>query len=73
MLCPEESLRPASVIESKRRKHSEKPDKVYEIIEKMYPPLKKNRTVFEKGKERVEKVKKLGSISGKRTNGFCFY
>lgn len=41
MPCPEECLRPSSVIESKRRKHSEKPDKVYEIIEKMYPSLKK--------------------------------
>jgi N6-adenosine-specific RNA methylase IME4 len=41
MPCPEESLRPASVIESNRRKHSEKPDIVYDIIEKMYPTLQK--------------------------------
>lgn len=41
MPCPEESLRPASVIESKRRRHSEKPFEIYEIIEKMYPSLKK--------------------------------
>jgi N6-adenosine-specific RNA methylase IME4 len=41
MPCPEENLRPDSVIESNRRKHSEKPDKVHEIIQKMYPTLKK--------------------------------
>jgi N6-adenosine-specific RNA methylase IME4 len=41
MPCPEESLRPSSVIESKRRSHSEKPDELYEIIETMYPTLKK--------------------------------
>ncbi|NLD99663.1 MAG: hypothetical protein GX640_07290 [Fibrobacter sp.] len=41
MPCPEESTRPESVIVSKRRKHSEKPDEIYEIIERMYPTLKK--------------------------------
>jgi N6-adenosine-specific RNA methylase IME4 len=51
MPCPEESLRPASVIESKRRKHSEKPDKVYEIIEKMYPSLKKIELFARKKRE----------------------
>lgn len=34
------SSRPASVIESPRENHSKKPDKFYEIIEKMYPNSK---------------------------------
>jgi N6-adenosine-specific RNA methylase IME4 len=40
---PEESNRPASVIEAARLEHSRKPEKVYEIIEKMYP----NRSYLE--------------------------
>jgi len=34
---PEESNRPSSVIVSPRRDHSQKPDEIYEMIEKMYP------------------------------------
>jgi N6-adenosine-specific RNA methylase IME4 len=34
---PEESVRVASVIIAKREGHSEKPEVIYEIIEKMYP------------------------------------
>lgn len=41
MPCPEECNRPDSVIVSKRRKHSEKPDEIYGIIENMYPTLEK--------------------------------
>jgi N6-adenosine-specific RNA methylase IME4 len=41
MHCPEEYNRPDSIIVSKRRKHSEKPDEVYGIIENMYPTLEK--------------------------------
>lgn len=38
---PEERNRPDSVVEAPRLGHSEKPKKVYEIIEKMYPNLPK--------------------------------
>jgi len=34
---PEESDRPSSVIMSPRREHSQKPDEVYDLIERMYP------------------------------------
>lgn len=36
---PEPSNRPSSVIRSPREKHSQKPEKVYQIIEAMYPDL----------------------------------
>jgi len=32
---------PASVIRSRRREHSRKPDEVHELIERMYPELPK--------------------------------
>ncbi len=38
---PEPSARPDSVLESPRQKHSQKPDGMYEIIERMYPDLPK--------------------------------
>jgi N6-adenosine-specific RNA methylase IME4 len=38
---PKGEDKPDSVIESPREEHSKKPDVVYEIIEKMYPELKK--------------------------------
>lgn len=64
MPCPEESLRPASVIESKRKKHSEKSDGVYEIIERIYPTLKKielfarkKRKVWKKWGKMIDKTK----------------
>jgi len=38
---PQESRRFSSVLHAAVRNHSEKPDKVYEIIEKMYPDSKK--------------------------------
>lgn len=38
---PDPSKRPSSVIESPRTKHSEKPVRVYELIESMYPGFKK--------------------------------
>lgn len=41
MRPPEASTRRASVIEAKRRKHSQKPDAVYGIIEAMYPQTTK--------------------------------
>lgn len=34
---PEPSTRPSSVIRSRRGRHSEKPDEVYELLEAMYP------------------------------------
>jgi len=37
MRTPEESDRPSSVIMSPRREHSQKPDEVYDLIERMYP------------------------------------
>lgn len=37
MRTPEESDRPSSVIMSPRRGHSQKPDEVYNLIERMYP------------------------------------
>jgi len=40
-LVPEPSNRVSSIISSPRQKHSQKPDKVYEIIENMYPKEKK--------------------------------
>lgn len=43
MPLPMENTRPSSVIESPRLEHSQKPDIVYEIIERMYP----NRTYLE--------------------------
>lgn len=36
---PDESVRPASVIEAAKREHSRKPDEVYSIIEAMYPNM----------------------------------
>ena len=38
---PKPANRPPSVIEAPRRKHSQKPDEVYELIERMYPGLPK--------------------------------
>jgi N6-adenosine-specific RNA methylase IME4/ParB-like chromosome segregation protein Spo0J len=38
---PATADRPVSVLEAPRRKHSQKPDEVYEIIERMYPTLPK--------------------------------
>jgi N6-adenosine-specific RNA methylase IME4 len=38
---PKDTARPSSVVFAKRRKHSEKPDEVYEIIERMYPEYEK--------------------------------
>ena len=38
---PEGTDRPSSVIEAPRRKHSEKPQIVYDLIEKMYPTLER--------------------------------
>lgn len=38
---PLDTHRPSSVIFAKRRKHSEKPDDVYEVIERMYPDYEK--------------------------------
>jgi N6-adenosine-specific RNA methylase IME4 len=38
---PLDTHRPSSVIFAKRRKHSEKPDEVYELIERMYPDYEK--------------------------------
>ena len=55
MPCPEESTRPESVIVSKRRQHSEKPDEMYDIIEKMYPSLKKIELFARKQRKGFEK------------------
>ena len=41
MPTPDPVNRPPSVIEAPRREHSRKPDEVYEMIEKMYPDLRK--------------------------------
>jgi len=38
---PEEADRPDSVIEAPRRQHSAKPEKVYDLIESMYPHARK--------------------------------
>lgn len=38
---PETKLRPASVIVARRRRHSEKPDCVYELLERAYPSASK--------------------------------
>jgi len=38
---PPPARRPDSVIEAKRRRHSQKPDCVYELIEAMYPDAKR--------------------------------
>lgn len=51
MPCPEESTRPESVIVSKRQKHSEKPEILYHIIEKMYPSLEKIELFARKERE----------------------
>ena len=42
-LCasPVEADRPPSIINAPRREHSRKPDKAYELIERMYPELPK--------------------------------
>lgn len=37
---PEEGARPPSVLEAPRREHSQKPDEVYALIERMYPNSK---------------------------------
>lgn len=49
MPIPNESDRPDSVIEAPRRKHSEKPAAVYQIIERMYPS-RKNLELFARSK-----------------------
>jgi N6-adenosine-specific RNA methylase IME4 len=59
MPCPVKSSRPDSIIESKRRKHSKKPDEVYSIIERMYPTLNKFELFARREREGVEK---LGNI-----------
>ncbi len=41
MPTPPQSTRPDSVIEAPRKKHSEKPEVVYELIERMYPDIPK--------------------------------
>ena len=41
MPVPAASDRPDSVIEARRRRHSEKPDVVYELLERMYPAATK--------------------------------
>jgi N6-adenosine-specific RNA methylase IME4 len=38
---PDPECRPSSVIRSRREQHSKKPDKVYELIERMYPTAPK--------------------------------
>jgi N6-adenosine-specific RNA methylase IME4/ParB-like chromosome segregation protein Spo0J len=38
---PDPELRPDSVIEAARRKHSQKPDQVYELLERAYPEASK--------------------------------
>lgn len=38
---PAENNRPPSIIRARRRGHSEKPEKVYELIEQMYPSFEK--------------------------------
>jgi N6-adenosine-specific RNA methylase IME4 len=38
---PAENNRPPSIIRARRRRHSEKPEKVYELIEQMYPSFEK--------------------------------
>ena len=40
-MCPEESRRPASIVRAERRRHSEKPEELYAVIESMYPGLPK--------------------------------
>ena len=39
--APSENNRPPSVIRARRRGHSEKPEKVYRLIEQMYPHIEK--------------------------------
>jgi N6-adenosine-specific RNA methylase IME4 len=39
--APKPADRPPSVIEAPRRRHSQKPNEVYEAIEQMYPDLSK--------------------------------
>jgi N6-adenosine-specific RNA methylase IME4 len=41
MRAPKPGDRPPSVVNSPRRRHSQKPDEVYEYIERMYPRLSK--------------------------------
>ena len=36
---PDESARPDSVLEAPRRKHSQKPERLYDLIDQMYPDL----------------------------------
>ncbi|MBD3422010.1 MAG: hypothetical protein GF398_18010 [Chitinivibrionales bacterium] len=39
--CPAPNVRPESVISSKRKRHSQKPDDIFRIIESAYPILPK--------------------------------
>jgi N6-adenosine-specific RNA methylase IME4 len=48
---PQESCRPASVVEAPRGQHSEKPVVFYEIIERMYPDAKKLELFCRKPRE----------------------
>jgi hypothetical protein len=41
LAAPKPANRPRSVLRSHRRKHSQKPDEVYDLIEKMFPELSK--------------------------------
>lgn len=51
VMPPDEHNRFPSVIEAPRTEHSKKPDKVYEIIEKMFPNLKKIELFARKERE----------------------
>jgi len=42
---PEPKNRPDSVVEAKRGRHSEKPEKIYRMLEKMYPHMNKNNRI----------------------------
>jgi N6-adenosine-specific RNA methylase IME4/ParB-like chromosome segregation protein Spo0J len=39
MRSPQPAARPASIVQAPKREHSQKPDEVYDIIERMYPEL----------------------------------
>jgi N6-adenosine-specific RNA methylase IME4 len=49
--APQASQRPDSVIEARRRRHSQKPNEVYDLIERMYPHASKLE-LYARGKPR---------------------
>lgn len=75
---PDPHTLPSSVIEAPRKRHSEKPDAAYELIEHLYPSLTKRIELYARrprkgwrnwGKEAPDSIKALGRKRAKVKRG----